>query len=110
VDCFIAKVAALSLALCLATIVMQTQEETVEYPSDAQHPSLGSRLVRTIGIVRAKAKIGLQNLVYNIRRLVILERNTAAAWASGPYLAQTAIKLLKTVRRCRPHLRSNRSR
>jgi len=32
----------------------------VEYPSDAQHTSPGSRLVRTIGIVRAKAKIGLQ--------------------------------------------------
>ena len=74
-----ATVAALSLALCLATIVMQTQEEAVEYPSDAQHTSPGSRLVRTIGIVRAKAKIGLQNLVYNIRRLVILERNTAPA-------------------------------
>ena len=29
--------------------------------------------MRTIGIVRARAKIGLQNLVYNIRRLVTLE-------------------------------------
>jgi hypothetical protein len=29
---------------------------------------------RTIGIVRAKAKIGLQKLAYNIRRLVTLER------------------------------------
>ena len=29
---------------------------------------------RTIGIVRARAKIGLQNLAYNIRRLVTLER------------------------------------
>jgi len=35
--------------------------------------------VRTIGIVRARAKIGLQNLAYNIRRLVTLER-LAAAW------------------------------
>jgi IS5 family transposase len=34
--------------------------------------------VRTIAIVRARAKIGLQNLVYNIRRLVVLERITAA--------------------------------
>jgi hypothetical protein len=32
------------------------------------------RIVRTIGIARAKAKIGLQNLAYNIRRLVTLER------------------------------------
>lgn len=29
-------------------------------------------------IVRARAKIGLQNLVYNIRRLVTLERLAAA--------------------------------
>jgi IS5 family transposase len=34
--------------------------------------------VRTIGIVRARAKIGLQHLAYNIRRLVTLERLTAA--------------------------------
>jgi len=27
--------------------------------------------VRTIGIVRARAKIGLQNLAYNIRRLAL---------------------------------------
>ena len=40
----------------------------------AQETSAGSRPVRTIGIVRARAKIGLQNLVYNIRRLVTLER------------------------------------
>ena len=32
----------------------------------------------TIGIVRAKVKIGLQNLAYNIRRLVFLERTAAA--------------------------------
>ena len=37
-----------------------------------------SRIVRTIGIARAKAKIGLQNLAYNIRRLVTLERMAAA--------------------------------
>ena len=34
--------------------------------------------VRTIGIARAKAKIGLQNLAYNIRRLVTLERMATA--------------------------------
>jgi hypothetical protein len=33
---------------------------------------------RTIGIARAEAKIGLQNLAYNIRRLVTLERMAAA--------------------------------
>jgi hypothetical protein len=41
-------------------------------------PSPGGRIVRTIGIVRARAKIGLQNLVYNIRRLVTLERMAVA--------------------------------
>ena len=38
----------------------------------------GGRIIRTIGAVRARAKIGLQNLVYNVRRLVILERTAIA--------------------------------
>jgi IS5 family transposase len=46
----------------------------VEHVFGAQETSVGSRLVRTIGIVRARAKVGLQNLVYNVRRLVTLER------------------------------------
>ena len=50
----------------------------IEHVFGAQENAPGGRLVRTIGIVRAKVKIGLQNLVYNIRRLVILERMTAA--------------------------------
>src|SRR5271163_1995165 len=50
----------------------------VEHVFGAQQNSPGGRLVRTIGIVRAKAKIGLQNLAYNIRRLVSLERMAAA--------------------------------
>jgi IS5 family transposase len=50
----------------------------VEHVFGAQETSTGSRLVRTIGIVRARVKIGLQNLVYNIRRLVTLERMIAA--------------------------------
>src|SRR5882757_2315994 len=44
----------------------------------AQQTSPGGRIIRTIGIARAKAKIGLQNLAYNIRRLVTLERMAAA--------------------------------
>jgi IS5 family transposase len=44
----------------------------------AQQNSPGDRIVRTISIARAKAKIGLQNLAYNIRRLVTLERIAAA--------------------------------
>ena len=50
----------------------------VEHVFAAQQTALGGRIVRTIGIVRARAKIGLQNLAYNIRRLVTLERIAAA--------------------------------
>ena len=46
----------------------------VEHVFGAQQNSPGGRIVRTIGIVRAKAKIGLQNFAYNIRRLATLER------------------------------------
>jgi len=38
---------------------------------------MGGKLVRTIGLVRAKMKIGMQNLVCNMRRLVTLERMAA---------------------------------
>jgi len=34
--------------------------------------------VRTIGIARAAAKIGMMDLVYNMRRFVLLERVAAA--------------------------------
>jgi transposase, IS5 family len=50
----------------------------IEHVFGAQQTSPGGRIVRTIGIVRARAKIGLQNLVYNIRRLTTLERLAAA--------------------------------
>ena len=50
----------------------------VEHVFGAQEIAPGGRQVRTIGIERAAAKIGLQNLVYNIRRLVSLQRMTPA--------------------------------
>ena len=50
----------------------------IEHVFGAQENAPGGRLVRTIGIARATIKIGLQNLAYNIRRLVILERAAAA--------------------------------
>ena len=50
----------------------------IEHVFGTQQTSPGGRIVRTIGIVRARAKIGLQNLTYNIRRLVTLERMAAA--------------------------------
>jgi len=40
---------------------------------------MGGILVRSIGLVRAKARIGLKNLAYNMRRLVLLERLATAA-------------------------------
>jgi IS5 family transposase len=51
----------------------------IEHVFGAQENAPGGRIVRTIGIVRARAKIGLANLVYNMRRLVTLERMAAAA-------------------------------
>src|SRR3954453_15295049 len=50
----------------------------IEHVFGAQQSSMGARIVRTIGIVRARAKIGLQNLAYNMRRLVTLEGLAAA--------------------------------
>ncbi|MFQ8432736.1 IS5/IS1182 family transposase, partial [Amaricoccus sp. W119] len=35
--------------------------------------------VRTIGIARAKVKIGLANIAFDMKRLVFLERREAAA-------------------------------
>jgi IS5 family transposase len=34
--------------------------------------------IRTIGLDRAKVKIGMANLVYNFKRLVFLQRTAAA--------------------------------
>jgi transposase, IS5 family len=34
--------------------------------------------IRTVGIARATVKIGMANLVYNVRRLVYLDRLAAA--------------------------------
>jgi len=46
----------------------------VEHVFGAQTNDMGGTLVRTIGMVRAKAKIGMKNLAYNMRRLVQLRR------------------------------------
>jgi hypothetical protein len=40
----------------------------VEHVFGAQANDMGGTLVRTIGMVRAKAKIGMKNLAYNVRR------------------------------------------
>ena len=46
----------------------------VEHVFGAQSNDMGGTLVRSIGLVRAKARIGLKNFTYNMRRLVQLER------------------------------------
>jgi hypothetical protein len=42
----------------------------IEHLFGAQTNEMGGTLVRTIGMVRATAKIGMKNLAYNMRRLV----------------------------------------
>src|SRR6202795_3305684 len=46
----------------------------VEHVFGDQKNGMGTGIVRTIGIVRARCKIGMTNLVYNMRRFIILER------------------------------------
>lgn len=46
----------------------------VEHIFGAQTNNMGGTLVRTIGLVRAKAKIGMKNLAYNMRRVGQLGR------------------------------------
>ena len=45
----------------------------VEYVFGAQSNDMGGRLLRSIGIKRARVNIGLKNFAYNMRRLVYLE-------------------------------------
>ena len=51
-----------------------TVRSRVEHVFGAQANDMGGTLVRTIGLVRAKAKIGMKNLAYNMRRLAQLRR------------------------------------
>jgi len=50
----------------------------VEHVFGHQENAVGRKIVRTIGIARARFKIGMMNLGYNMRRLVQLERVAAA--------------------------------
>ena len=50
----------------------------VEHVFGAQSNDMGGTLVRSIGLVRARARIGLKNLAYNMRRLVQLGRLATA--------------------------------
>jgi len=46
----------------------------VEHVFGFQHNSMGGKLIRTIGLARAKTKIALMNLTYNIMRYLQLEK------------------------------------
>ena len=46
----------------------------VKHVFGAQQNDMGGTLVRSIGLVRARARLGLKNLAYNMRRLVRLKR------------------------------------
>ena len=55
----------------------------VEHVFGAQH-AMGGHIVRTIGLARAKVKIGMMNLVYNMKRLgQLLKREAQAALAAS---------------------------
>ncbi len=47
----------------------------------AEQKSRMGLFIRTVGIDRARIKIGLANLVYNVKRLIVLERKAALAIA-----------------------------
>jgi IS5 family transposase len=51
----------------------------VEHVFGDQKNGMKAEIVRVIGIVRVRCKIGLTNLVYNMRRFVCLERMAAAS-------------------------------
>lgn len=51
----------------------------VEHVFGSQTNEQGGMLVRVIGLARATIKVGLMNLVYNMRRLVTLNRRAAPA-------------------------------
>jgi hypothetical protein len=55
----------------------------VEHVFGHQENAMGRKIVRTIGMARAKFKIGMMNLGYNISRLVQLERVAAAPVGVG---------------------------
>lgn len=46
----------------------------VEHVFGFHEKSLGGKFIRTIGILRAKGKIGMMNLAYNMRRYIHLEK------------------------------------
>ena len=69
---------ALSQTQEAANTVRSKVRARVEHVFGHQENSMGRKIVRTIGMARARFKIGMMNLGYNMRRLVQLERVAAA--------------------------------
>ena len=68
----------LSEAQMAANTARSRVRARVEHVFGHQESSMGRKIVRTIGMARARFKIGMMNLGYNISRLVQLERMAAA--------------------------------
>src|SRR4030095_3973561 len=78
----------------------------VEHVFGHQHTSMGGTIVRTIGLIRAKAKVGLMNLVYHISRVDFLERTATPRGCppspKAPFARATQPRLLETNSRQNP--------
>jgi len=68
----------LSEAQMAANTTRSKVRARVEHVFGHQENSMGRKVVRTIGMARAKFKIGMMNLGYNINRLMQLERMAPA--------------------------------
>ena len=56
-------------------VVSCVRSGRVEHVFGVQSQRAGGLLLRGIGIVRARAKIGLRNLAYNLSRYALLKGN-----------------------------------
>ncbi|MCP1238060.1 IS5/IS1182 family transposase, partial [Gluconobacter kondonii] len=57
----------------------KANEDFMEKQGFADQKSQTGLFVRTVGITRATMRIGLANIVYNIRRFLLLERISTTA-------------------------------
>ena len=76
-----------------------TARVRVEHVFGAQTNDMGGTLVRTVGIARAKAKIGMKNLAYNMRRLD----------PAPPHQPVPGVTIALTIEPIRRHGRKNRT-
>ena len=72
-----------ALTLCeeAANTTRSRVRARVEHVFGDMVTTMGSKLVRLIGMARVSAKIGMQNLTYNMRRFIWLQRGSQTATA-----------------------------